>query len=96
MYGFGGLGDLFGTLPAGDPLDRVMAQTRAELPDPVACFHLLSDVQTALQRAADRTGVERARICAELHAEGLSYAEIGRRLDLTRARVHQLVERANK
>ncbi len=62
----------------------------------IARFVALTDAERAAQASLERIAMDRARLVAALHADGLSYAEIGRLLVLSRARVQQLVEKARK
>ncbi|MEU0236728.1 hypothetical protein ABZ234_03490 [Nocardiopsis sp. NPDC006198] len=60
-------------------------------------FNALTRQQAAVQDEVDRIGAERARLLAQLHIEtGLSYANIGAEVGLSRGTVQQLVERGRK
>ena len=57
-------------------------------------FRALTRQQNAAQAEVDRIGAERARLLAAFHTEtGLSYANIGAEVGLSRGTVQHLVER---
>lgn len=61
--------------------------------DPLVLFARASALQAMYRAAANRAADYRARAIAQLHAGGLSYAQIADRTALTRPRVQKLVER---
>jgi hypothetical protein len=69
--------------PMDDPRVRALV---AELQRETASFH----TQKALLR---ETAARRARLAAELHDAGLSYARLGQALGVHRSGIHQTVSR---
>lgn len=60
--------------------------------DPVLRDIILAGQRELYYAASRRLAAERARNAAAMHDSGMSYAEIGKALNLTRARAQQLVE----
>jgi DNA-directed RNA polymerase specialized sigma24 family protein len=61
--------------------------------DPSAMFARASAMEALYRAAANRAADYRARACARMSMDGLSYAQIAKLTGLTRSRVQQLVER---
>jgi hypothetical protein len=72
-----------------DALDLVMA----EEPDPLKRYTALTFAQKVHAAAVVRVAEERGAVVAEMHDSGMSYAEIGELIGLSRARAQQLAER---
>lgn len=64
--------------------------------DDMAWWVHLSSRAALLAEVARRVADERARLAAAWHASGDSFAVIGARVGLTRARAQQLVERGRQ
>lgn len=64
--------------------------------DDMAWWNQLTARATVLDDVKHRISDERATIAARWHAGGESFAVIGQRVGLTRARAQQLVERGRK
>lgn len=61
--------------------------------DPLDRYQRALVEQRAAEIAATRAADLRARVCAELHLDGWSYARIATAIGVTRARAQQLVNR---
>lgn len=66
------------------------------MPDPVERFKVLTEAGVTARSVVEGLAIERAKVLAEMHAAGQSYAQIAERVGLTRARAQQLVERGRK
>lgn len=68
-----------------------------DVTDTLELYARASADQVLFAAAANEAAAYRARACARLHAEGLSYAKIAELTGLgTRARAQQLVERGRR
>lgn len=72
---------------AAETLDEAAHET-----DPVLRDIFLAKQRVLYAAVAQRIATERARNAAQMHEQGMSYAEIGEALNLSRARAQQLVE----
>jgi hypothetical protein len=75
-----------------DAVDQVLAR----IPDPLDRYRALTEAERMAQALVERMARGRAELVAELHACGMSYADIGRLLCITRARAHQLAQKVPK
>lgn len=76
-----------------DLVERALVELLAEA-QPLPRYEALTRAQTVFEAMAGRVAEERARAVGDMHASGLSYAQIAEAIGFTRSRAQQLVERS--
>lgn len=71
----------------------MVSEKGRKVKDLLTKYQRATEREARLRVRADQAALERATAVAEIHAYGLSYAEIADNTGLSRSRVQQLVER---